>query len=85
MDRNEVKKIAARLNNPVLLRAFERMSVDQISWEDALNEAAVELAKQNDYFLNKLIAQQAQPANRPPAQPRAERPVAGTPPSRKLA
>jgi len=55
MDRSEVKKVAVRLNNPALLKAFERMSVDRLSWEEAINEAAVELARQNDYFLNRLI------------------------------
>lgn len=63
MDRNEVKKVAVTLNNPVLLRAFERFAIDGITWEEVLNEAVVELAKQNDYFLNKLIDNHTDGAN----------------------
>jgi hypothetical protein len=55
MTRNDVKHIAARLNNPILLHALERHEFHGASWEDVINAAVVELARQNDYFLNQLI------------------------------
>jgi hypothetical protein len=77
--RAEVKRVAAQLNNPSLLRAIERFSSRELSWEQAMNWAVVEMARQNDYFLNRLItpaslaAQQA-PSGRPDA---AQRKAAG--------
>lgn len=55
MNRKDVRAIAARLNNPILLLALERHSYHGISWEEAINGAVVELAKQNDYFLQQLV------------------------------
>jgi hypothetical protein len=55
MTRNDVKQIATRLNNPILLHALERHAIHGVPWEEALNAAVVELARQNEFFLNQLI------------------------------
>jgi hypothetical protein len=55
MTRNDVKTIASRYNNPILLHALERFDHHGTKWEEMINAAVVELVKQNDYFLNKLI------------------------------
>ena len=56
MTRKDVKLIAARLNNPILLLAIQRHESHDAEWEEVMNQAVVELAKQNDYFLEKLIS-----------------------------
>lgn len=54
MTRKDVRRIAARLNNPILLLALERHEYHGVGWEQVINEAIIELAKQNDYFLDRL-------------------------------
>ena len=56
MTRKDVKLIAARLNNPTLLLAIQRHDYHNKKWEDVMNEAVIELAKQNEYFLEKLVS-----------------------------
>ena len=55
MTRKDVKLIASRLNNPTLLLAIERHEYHGLPWEDVMNQALVELAEQNDYFLEQLV------------------------------
>jgi hypothetical protein len=69
MTRNDVKQIATRLNNPILLHALERHSIHGVPWEEALNAAVVELARQNEFFLNQLIKGRLQEAEQEHATP----------------
>jgi len=56
LTRKDIRHIAVRLNNPILLLALERHDYHGMRWEQAMNEAIIELAKQNEYFLDQLIS-----------------------------
>jgi hypothetical protein len=79
--RKEVRLIASRLNNPILLLAIERHEYHGVAWEDAINQAVVELAKQNEYFLDQLITKGSE-LKGPRRSPPNTQPASGLP--RKL-